>query len=111
MKVSVLLTIIITFTFLLGIWQFIWLHLSTKSYNILNENDETFFDFCCRVYENDWIWSFRKKLHLRWFYNSKAFRYFTILKGVVLVLISVGLLILFLFIGQTDYKVFFDISI
>ena len=100
----------ITFLILLGVWQFIWLFLTVKAYEFFKEENETFFDFCCRQYDS-WLWRIRRKMNISWFYNSQAFRIFTILKGLLLVLLACVMLFILISIGFTDYNVWLDIEL
>lgn len=92
----------ITLGLLWGSWQFVFLYMSKRSYNKLRQGNERFLDFCLRNYDSV-IWRFRKVLHIDWFYNSKAFRIYVILRGVVLVLLAVGLIIMIFMLRNTDY--------
>lgn len=72
------------------------------------EHDESFFSFCERYYGGV-VWKLRKYLGLSWFYNSKAYRFFVRLSGVVLVLLSIALLIALIYIDSTDYSAWLDV--
>lgn len=102
MRVIDLIIVGVTLGILWGSWQFLFLYMSKISYSKLKFDNERFLDFCIRNY-NSAVWIIRKKLHIDWFYNSKAFRIFTILKGVLLVGMSILVIVLVFCLKNTDY--------
>lgn len=102
---------LIFYFLLFGIWQFIWLWLHSKGYEINKENNESFYDFMCRYYKDSVIWKIRKKLNIRWFYNSRAFKNFIRLKGIVFIIFSLAIFILFLYLKSTDYGFLLEIPL
>lgn len=110
MKISSLFTFVATFFILHGIWQFIWLKLATKGYKEFKNEGESFLDYCVREF-NSLDWKIRKKLSISWFYNSRLFRIFIILKGTLLVLLGVAFIVAYFLIKNTEYGVWLDIKI
>lgn len=91
-----------------GLWQFIWIEITNRGYQCKKEEGESLFDFCCRYYGGVG-WDFRRKLGIKWFYNSKAFKNFVRLKGVVLFLLSAGLVFLYFWLTKSEYAVYLNI--
>lgn len=111
MIVDDLIVFIASLSILFGIWQFIWIEVNTRGYLIKKLDNESFADFLFRYYKDDVVWRIRKKLRVKWFYNSKGFLKFLRLKGIILVLIGFTLLVLRLYLSFTDYRYILDWSI
>lgn len=96
---------------ILGVWQFLYIKIHKKGYELEKKENETFFEFMCRYYEDDFFWKLRKKYGIKWLYNSKIFEKYIKLKGIILILF--GLIVVFglLLLRQTDYYVWLSIEI
>lgn len=100
-----------TCLFLTGNWQLFKLRVDLKAWKRFREDEESFFDYCCRIYEKDFIWRLRRRFNIKWYYNSRAFKIFTILKGVLLVLLSIGIFVAVFIAGRTEYAPWLDIKL
>jgi hypothetical protein len=101
---------VITYLYAFGLWQFISLRINKKGYKIEKQDGETFFDFMCRYYADNWIWKIRKKLNHRWIYNSKIYGFLVILKGVFSIIFATALLSALIYMRNTDYGVWLNIE-
>lgn len=110
-KVIDLLVFFIAYMFILGVWQFISLAVHKKGYELEKQGGETFFDFMCRYYSDDFFWKLRKRYGVKWVYNSKVYSKFVILKGVVLILLAISLVIAILWLKTTEYYVWLSIEL
>lgn len=95
---------------LFGLWQFVWLWIAIRGFKYLRENNETFFQFCCRNFDSA-IWRIRKKFKMDMFYNSRVFKISVILKGLLLVLLGVVIIVVYFLIKSTEYGVWLGIKL
>ena len=101
----------IAYLFIYGIWQFIHLRINKKGYELEKQDHESFFDFMCRYYSDDLSWKLRKKIGLRWIYNSKVYERFIILKGIILVAVAILMVVLLLLFKQSEYFIWLGIEL
>ena len=101
----------IAYMIISGIWQFIMLKVNKKGYELYKEGDETFFDFMCRYYSNDFIWKLRKRFGHSWIYNSKIYEKFVILKGISLIVFAIIIIILLLLFSKSEYFIWLSIEL
>lgn len=100
MKITVIgfLTFLSSLCFVFGFWQFLWVIIHRKGFEMDGQEGESFPDFLFRYYEDDVFWKLRKRFMPKWFYYSKMFLFFVKLKGVMLItsgtLIAVGIFLL-----------------
>lgn len=105
-----LLNFVTVFFLLSGFWQFIWIKITVKGWELEKEEGETFFQFCYRWYGGI-VWKLRKRLHIEWFYNSKAFLRFIRLKGVCLICLAIALTIFIFKVSGTEYGIWLDLHL
>lgn len=96
--------------FVFGVWQFLWIVIHKKGYELEKLENETFYDFLFRYYEDDFFWKLRKRYGARWFYRSKAFLLFMKIKGVLLILSSVLIALGTFLLSESEYAVFLQIT-
>lgn len=94
-----------------GIWQFLWIVIHKKGYEMNKLDGEKFMDWCFRYYEGEFVWKLRKKFGPKWFYYSKMFFIFMKIKGVLLILAGAGILVGVFLISRTDYAGYLHITI
>lgn len=113
MRVTILhiLTFIACLFFITGVWQFAWIVIHRKGYEMEKVDEESFPDFLFRYYADDWRWKLRKKFVPRWFYYSKCFLIFTKIKGVVLIFSGLAIAFLLFYISGTEYGAFLQIEL
>ena len=92
-----------------GIYKCFWYRIMFSAYKKLKNDDESFFDFLCRI-KSGFLWKLRKRFGLRWYYNSRLYKIITILLGIVLVLCGISIFIfIFWFSKNSEYAVYMDI--
>ena len=100
-----------------GIYQFLWLKITQKGYELKQEERkeeglprQSFLEFCFEYY-NSISWKIRKSFGIRWFYNSKLFLIYIRLRGVIIFLFGVAIIIAILLVGSSEYAPYLDISL
>lgn len=111
MKLKDLYLFCATTPILYGTWSLIWYILTKRGFRLNRNEDESYFKYCCRVYGENIIWRIRQKLKMKWFYESRLFRIFIILRGVFLVLFGFGMYILYFYVKSSPYGAFFEIEL
>ena len=106
-----ILTFLSTFCVLLGLWQFAWIVIHRKGYELEKQDDESFMDFMFRYYADEWQWKLRKRYGPKWFYYSKMFLIFTKIKGVILIVVGLAIAFGVFFLSGTDLGVYLQIEI
>lgn len=97
----------IAYSLLKGVWQFFYLRINKRGYEVNKLEGESYYDFMCRYYS----WGIRKKLHLGRFYNSKFYVKFTIFKGVFLILFALVLLLLVFLISRSEFALWLKLEV
>lgn len=108
MTIENIMIFIGTILILYGSYEFLFLYITKKRYDIAIERKEfsgTWFEYCCKEI-NTWIWKIREKMKFRWFYESLIFKNFLRLKGIILILLGVIILISLFYIKNTEYNEF-----
>lgn len=111
MKLKDLYLFCSTTPILYGTWSLVWFGLTKRGFRLHKEEGESFFKYCCRIYGDNVIWKLRRKIKLRWFYESRLFRIFLISRGVFLVLFGLGMYILYFYIRYSAYGTFLDVEL
>ena len=86
-----------------GVWQFLWIVILKKGYELEKLEDESFPDFLFRWYGDDFFWKLRKRFVPKWFYYSRMFLIFIKVKGIVLILAGLGLAVALIFVSKSEY--------
>lgn len=86
-----LLTFLSSLCLVFGFWQFLWIVIHKKGYEMEKLEDESFPDFLFRYYSEDFLWKLRKRFVPKWFYYSKMFLIFVKIKGVLLILAGLAI--------------------
>lgn len=105
MTIKDIMIFIGTILILYGSYEFIFLYITKKRYDMAVKNEEykgTWFQFCCDRFDTI-IWKFRKKSKSRWFYESLIFKNFLRLRGFILIVLGLIILILLFYIKNTEY--------
>lgn len=111
MRIIDIIIFVITYIFIYGVWQFLFLVIHKKGYELEKLENETFFDFMCRYYSDDIFWKIRKKLGYSWIYNSKIYESWIKFKGIIFIVIAiVGVVGLWLF-SKSDYFIWLSIEL
>lgn len=100
----------ISWLFLWGVWQFLWVEISYRGWKLEHQKNESFFEFCQRYYGGI-IWKIRGAFGIKWFYNSRAFRNYIRLRGVLLFCLAVGVLIVLFRIQSSEYNIYLDVRL
>jgi hypothetical protein len=98
-----LFTTLATLAILNGVFSFFYIGHLKKSFNKNHENGDTFYDYCCRRCKDEPIWWLRKKLNMRWYYNSKAFIRISRFNSVLQVLLGIIIFIAIFLVSRTEY--------
>lgn len=106
-----LLVFFIAYMIILGVWQFISLAIHKKGYELEKLEDESFFDFMCRYYSDDFFWKLRRKYGIKWVYNSKVYSKFIMLKGFILIVLAILLVLAILWLKSTEYYIWLSIEL
>ncbi len=91
-----------------GLWQFVWLRLTRKYYNILKQDGESYFDFLCR-WSTSPVWKLKKRLGFARFYRWRVFGTLVKIKGVLYILFGLFLWLVMVLYSRTDNGVWLDI--
>ena len=91
-----------------GIWVNIKLSLELKGYASYNGS---FYNYLSDVYPNKFSLKFIQKLGLEMFINSKLYRVFLRIKGILTSLLGVALLILLFSIRGSQYGMFLEVKL
>lgn len=94
-----------------GVWQFLWIVIHKKGYEMEKLKGESFPDFLFRYYAEDVMWKLRKRFVPKWFYYSKMFLIFTKVKGVILILAGLGIAVGLFLLSKSEYVVWLQIEI
>lgn len=92
-----------------GVWDLIELRILTKVYREEKLDGERFIDFCVRRFHSQ-MWHLRKKLRMDWFYNSKLYKFFTVLKSIFLIMLSIGIVLLILYARSHEMGFLLDMK-
>lgn len=105
MKVTVLhiLTFFSSICLVFGVWQFLWIIIHKKGYEMEKQDDESFPDFLFRYYADELPWKLRKRFMPKWFYYSKIFLISVKIKGVVLIVCGVLIAIAIFWVSKSEY--------
>ena len=112
MKISIkgFLIFVAVYLILHGIWRVYFIRMSHKAYSIFKEGNETYFDYCCREI-NTWQYRFIKFCKLGWVCNTKLYSIFSILLGIINVLIGIAIIIFIIFIKDTEFGLYLDLEL
>lgn len=100
-----------SFCIVMGIWQFLWIKIHRKGYEMEKLEDESFTDFLFRYYEDELLWKLRKRFGPKWFYYGKSFIRFTKIKGVILIVVGIAIGVAVFLVSKTEYGIFLDIEL
>jgi hypothetical protein len=109
LTINDVLLLLATLSILNGIYKFVWIVWIHRAYNEQKKDKESFFDFCCEFYKDNFDWKLRKRLNFRWYYNSKLHKIFTRFFGFLQVLIGIAIIVAIFFIKRSAYGAWLNI--
>ena len=105
-----ILTFLSTLCVVFGVWQFLWIVIHKRGYEMEKLEDESFPDFLFRYYAEDFFWKLRKRFVPKWFYYSKMFLIFMKVKGVILILAGLVLALCLVYLSKSEYAAWLQIE-
>lgn len=94
-----------------GVWQFLWIVIHKKGYELEKLDGESFSDFLFRYYEDDWRWRLRRRLLPKWYVRSKLLLLFIKVKGVIFILGGLSIVYVLYFLSKSEYAPWLYIEI
>lgn len=91
----------------LGVWQFFYLYLILRAYRLFCLENESFYKFCCR----ELCWKWRRRWNLSWYYDTILFKLVSIGRGVLCLIVSLGLGLLLYWLSISDWSFYLSVNL